>query len=35
MEVEGVHFGVKGVKVRLSGRRFRCTLRLRGVGGGG
>ena len=29
MEVEGVYFGVKGVKVRL-----RCSLRLRSGGGG-
>ena len=34
VEVEGVYFEVKGVKVRLSGRRLRCSLRLRGRGGG-
>ena len=34
VEVEGVYFGVKGLKVRLSGRRLRCSLRLRGGGGG-
>ena len=33
-EVEGVYFGVKGVKVRLSGWRLRCSLRLRGGRGG-
>ena len=34
MEVERVYFWVKGVKVRLSGRRLRYSLRLRGGGGG-
>ena len=29
VEVEGVYFGVKGVKVRFSGRRLRCSLGLK------
>ena len=36
VEVEGVHFGVKAVKVEVEGRRSRlwCSLRLRGGRGG-
>ena len=34
VEVEGGFFGVRGVKVRLSGRRLRFSLRLSGGGGG-
>ena len=36
VEVEGVYFGVKGVKVGVEGRRsrLRCSLRLRGGRGG-
>ena len=37
VEVEGVYFGVKGVKVEVEGAevsRLRCSLRLRGGRGG-